>query len=119
MNEKGAIPILILLQLFAPILFVIVGLIVAGIMFTFFKSLAIASILGVIGGVLIWKYFGSLDKKTSQMALGIGFILVLVALFIGVATPFSVVGTGVVSSQSFTILDSIKLYLNEIMKVVM
>jgi hypothetical protein len=117
MNEKGALPALFLLQLFAPILFIIVGLIVASIMFAFFKSLFIASVLGVVGGVLIWKGVNSLDAKSSQVAVIMGFLLVLGALVFGIMTPLSIT-SGFYTTQHNSVVFMVQDYLGALVGVI-
>lgn len=96
MNEKGSFIAstagLALLQAFTPVILILSGLFIAGIVFTFAKSLAVASILGVVSAYLMWKSVTILDTKQGQLILVGALVIMSFAIFFGVTQPMTIAG---------------------------
>jgi len=93
MNQKGVVPIFAL-----PILiFVVITLILTGILFTYFPSLAIAAGLGVTGAFFLYTSISKLDQKAYQGVFVVGVLMLIGTLLVGIMQPFDILGNGVVS----------------------
>lgn len=90
MDERGVLPVIFGLPI---ILAAIIILVLTGVIFTFFKSLAIAVVLGVVGGYIVFKVLPGIEKKANQPVIAIGFVMLFAALLIGVFQPFSIIGS--------------------------
>ena len=59
--------------------------------FSFFKSTIVAIALGIFGAFLLIKLIPEYNKKQNRIAILIAGAIIILALFIGVFQPFSVV----------------------------